>query len=73
MSTMKPVGGSVVTERPEVREALKPTLRQVVNAWAEECLNTDNAPSLDKMHPITWAKTKLPALVEVLEKAGFRN
>jgi len=52
---------------------LKPTLRQVVEAWAEECLNTDNTPSLDTMHTITWAKTKLPALVEVLEKAGFRN
>lgn len=60
----------MATENPA---KLKPTVKQVVNAWAEECLNTDNLPPLDRMHPITWAKRQLPALVEGLEKAGFKN
>jgi len=60
-------------DSPSKATALKPTLKQVVEAWAEACLNMDNAPSLDKMHPLTWAKRQLPALVEGLEKAGFKN
>jgi hypothetical protein len=65
------VGGKEFQNVATQPKVAPPSIEEVVAKWAEVCLNTDELPSMDKVHPIAWVKGRLPMLVDALRKAGY--
>lgn len=47
------------------------SLESFVREWAEANLSAEQMPSVDQVHPASWARTRIPDLIARLQEAGF--
>lgn len=67
----KPVGPAAIPASPPTSSARKP-LAEIVLAWAAD-LNPAHAPPVGQKGPLAWVRgTKVPELLALLEKEGYR-